>query len=283
MKEREERLYNCLTQVGEGWIEEAAGGVKRRQAGANWGALAAALVLVAGLGWLSTQLGRNVGTTSATGEAPASSAGAAAPSDGTIWEGASSAPMAGGEAEDSSKNLNFQQEAEQLVLPLAVIGAAQGLEAERALTLDFSGWDEAEGLAEVRDCYVLRNTAASPVTCELSYPVAAGAEAALEGAGETGLDCREGVELLTARLELAPGESRVVTARWSCLGAEVEPGLWRYQVSAGEVGEGLLAGQTLALELPEGLYLAEDGLGLETGPARLEAGETYCISVARDG
>lgn len=81
MTERSQRLYDCMTQIGEAYLEEAMNLLPQKESVfpvfRKWGVLVASLLLVAGIGLLIPGMDIRLGG-STKSEAPACSAPAAA-------------------------------------------------------------------------------------------------------------------------------------------------------------------------------------------------------------
>lgn len=69
---------------------------------------------------------------------------------------------------EGSKNVAYAG----AILPLTTREPREGLSVQRSLNLDFSQWDAEEGVAEVRDDYILINTDDASIDLMLYYPIA---------------------------------------------------------------------------------------------------------------
>lgn len=89
MTERSQRLYDCITQIGEAYLEEAMDLVPRNRDASlkfrRWGVLAASLLLVVGIGLMIPAIDIGLGG-STKSEAPACSAPAAAAPEASMPE-----------------------------------------------------------------------------------------------------------------------------------------------------------------------------------------------------
>lgn len=148
MSERSERLFRALSDIDEQKIDEAFPEDRTgRSQWRKWGAIAAALALVVGIGsYVLPRMGGNAGT----GGAPGSGGGAGS-------EGASTFMSYAGP-----------------VFPLTLREADSSITAEREITLDFAPWTpEYEGHPAdilVTDAYTLTNTSEAEKTVSLLYP-----------------------------------------------------------------------------------------------------------------
>lgn len=178
-----EKLYDAITQVRDGLVEEAAAPVRKRAPWRRWAAAVAAAALAVGAGGygLSYMLGG---------------------SNGSTGEGAG-----GGHADGGSAFMSYAGP----VFPMTVLEGSGSLSASRALTYDFAPWTpdwvsneallaELEGLTEeelaqaaadheswfpeggywsastdllVTDSYTMTNTAQADRTLTLVYPFTA--------------------------------------------------------------------------------------------------------------
>lgn len=146
MSERSERLFAALSDISEEKIDEASPNVRtNRFPWRRWGAAAAALALVIGVG--SRFLPR-LGAGDSVGNGGAGGVGA---------DGASTFMSYAGP-----------------VLPLTLREADSAITAEREITLDFAPWAERQhtNTIQVTDTYTLTNTSAEGKTVSLLYPFA---------------------------------------------------------------------------------------------------------------
>ena len=148
MSERSERLFGALSEIDEQKIDEAAPGDRVRFRWRRWGVLAAALVLVVGVG--SYVLPRLGGSASNGGAFFGDGGGAGA-------EGASTFMSYAGP-----------------VFPLTLREADGEITARREITLDFAPWmPEYQGHPAdllVTDAYTLTNTSPEEKTVRVLYP-----------------------------------------------------------------------------------------------------------------
>ena len=175
---RAERLFRALGLVDPALVEEALETRRRAVPWKRWGALAACLVLVTGLGfgWLVTGGFGGYGGGMAGGDSGSSggavsgdTAGSAAPGEG----GPSADPGGTGGAAAGVSFLHY----EGPLLPLTTEETAAGLTAERTVTWDFApeglqnDWPWKQGAA-VTDAYVLRNPTEEDISVTALYPFA---------------------------------------------------------------------------------------------------------------
>lgn len=158
---RAERLFRALGLVDAALVEEAL--AVRRREWKRWGALAACLALVMGLGfgWLASGGFRGSG-----GMSPGADAG----SSGGMMDGNAGAP---GGAEGGAAFLSYAGP----VLPLDTLENPAGLTAERTVTWDFAPGAYPDGErrqwgAEVTDVYILRNGTEEDLAVTALYPFA---------------------------------------------------------------------------------------------------------------
>ena len=171
---RAERLFRVLGLADPALVEEALE-VRRKDKTAwrRWGALAACLALVMGLGfgWRVTGGLRGHDGGAAIGADSGNSGGA---SGDTPADGAPMDPGASGETggvEDGTAFLSYAGP----VLPLTVLEDAAGLTAEREVTWDFAretnGYRESRQWgAGVTDTYILSNPTEADITVTALYP-----------------------------------------------------------------------------------------------------------------
>ena len=139
MKSKAEVMYDAVTGIDERYLSEAeAHPAKTRNTWRRWAAIAANLVLVAGLG-----------TILLLGRGPASTGGGSVGRDGyySVYFGP--------------------------VLPMTALGDLDGLLAAREVAYDFTRFEDGgyPGAALVTDRYVLRNQSEQDKTLTLCYPV----------------------------------------------------------------------------------------------------------------
>ncbi len=139
MKSKAEVMYDAVTGIDERYLSEAeAHPAKTRNTWRRWAAIAANLVLVAGLG-----------TILLLGRGPASTGGGSVGRDGyySVYFGP--------------------------VLPMTALGDLDGLLAAREVAYDFTRFEDGgyPGAALVTDRYVLRNQSEQDKTLKLCYPV----------------------------------------------------------------------------------------------------------------
>ena len=150
MSERSERLFGALSEIDEQKIDEAFPEDRvNRFKWRKWGAIAAALVLAAGIGsYILPRLGGRAGS--------------------------SGAPGGGAGADGASTFMSYAGP----VFPLTLREADSGLAARREITMDFAPWIPVirDGLQRystdilVRDAYTLTNSSAEEKTVGLLYP-----------------------------------------------------------------------------------------------------------------
>ncbi len=158
---RAERLFRVLGLADAALVEEALEVRRRRTAWKRWGALAACLGLVAGLGfgWLVSGGFRGYGMSGAT-------------SGGSGGDGVAPGNGYGG-VEEGTAFLSYAGP----VLPLTAVEDPAGLTAEREVFWDFALGAYSDGEprqwgAEVTDLYILRNETEKDVTVTALYPFA---------------------------------------------------------------------------------------------------------------
>ena len=171
---RAERLFRVLGLADPALVEEALE-VRRRISWRRWGALAACLALVVGLGLGLRMTGglRGYGDGASAGADSGSSGGASgdAPAD-LVPIGPGASGETGG-AEDGTTFLSYAGP----VLPLTTAENPAGLTAERTVTWDFATGAYPDGKprqwgARVADVYVLTNPTEEDVTVTALYPFA---------------------------------------------------------------------------------------------------------------
>lgn len=142
MSERSERLFEALSKIDEGKIDEAAPTERKKQFHwKRWAAVAAALVLVVGVGrWILPRLGDSAGK-SGTG---------------------------GSGADGASTFMSYAGP----VFPLTLKEADSAITAEREITLDFATWVDQQHPTDIQvsDTYTLTNTSSQDKTISLLYP-----------------------------------------------------------------------------------------------------------------
>lgn len=175
-----ERLFRVLGLIDPALAEEALEAPARRRESPwkRWGALAACLALVCGLGfgWLVTGGFQGHGSSMSGGDAgaPAESGSASGNHEGVTGPGAAPEDSSGGAGiEDGTTFMSYAGP----VFPLSIVEDSTGLTAERVTTWDFAEGTYEDGSprqwgAEVTDAYVLTNTTDEDITVTALYPFA---------------------------------------------------------------------------------------------------------------
>lgn len=165
---RAERLFRALGLVDPALVEEALAARRQAVPWRRWGALAACLTVVIGLGWLAVGGFGGYGS-SMSGSSGGGSAVSGSPAD----PGGSGGTQDGGGAEEGLTFLSYAGP----VLPLDTEENPGGLTAEREITWDFAPGAYPDGEprqwgAAVTDAYVLRNAGEEDITVTALYPFA---------------------------------------------------------------------------------------------------------------
>lgn len=162
-----ERLFRALGLVDPALVEEAMETRRRTIPWKRWGALAACLALLIGLGWTASGglRGLNMGGGMSGGTSGSDCGGpGAAPGD---------SGAGGSGVEDGITFMSYAGP----VFPLTADDPPAGLTAERTVTWDFAPGTYADGSprqwgAEVTDAYLLTNSTGADITVTALYPFA---------------------------------------------------------------------------------------------------------------
>ena len=176
-----ESIYDAITDIDEKYIIEAKQHrfIKPRKMPIHWYAIAAALVLVLGIG--GYMLFFNSSPSRPGVISGGSNSGSSQPDSGASPSGG--AVGGGGFAGSSVDRVNADGSTVFMsyagpVLPLSVTGSAEGIKATRDITLDFSNFGKTDSNSpfmhntdvKITDSYVLTNETADDMTIEILYP-----------------------------------------------------------------------------------------------------------------
>ena len=172
MREPSQRLYDCMTEIGEEYLEEAWNLVpKKEQAQLHlhwkkWTALAASLLLVAGIGLILPELGMGSSTKgeAPAASAPAMSAPAAVAPEIMDEETENREPVVDGSQVSGSGNTRILQAGQQVAYPdgrIGVLLSEEEAEKRGIIFADDLNWDGPVLYLEYRDrmyCSTEKNT-----------------------------------------------------------------------------------------------------------------------------